>query len=84
MNIDLKCDLNQEVYVINNNKISKNIVEKIRITKYKPFKELVSKGKIIDREGIKIEYLIIQNNKFDWYEEDDIYLTKEDLIRAIE
>lgn len=93
MNIDLKYDLDQEIYVILNKKILKSKIEKIRIIKYKPYQEVLGSGKLIDHNGIKIEYLVInydtmigsiRTSNYEWFDENDVYGTKDELIRAIE
>jgi hypothetical protein len=86
---NIKFDINQEVYILTNKAICKSKIEKIRIIECEPYKKYDEVKKcVVDMSGIEIDYLVITkefNNFHDseWYPQDEIFETKEDLFNAI-
>jgi hypothetical protein len=93
---NVKYDIGQEVYILNNKSIYKSKVEKIRIIEQSP-SDLANGTPQQTKDfksGILIEYLVIievmtygSNNSqkvgFDWYNQADVFSDKEELILAI-
>lgn len=93
---NVKYDIGQEVYILNNKSIYKSKVEKIRIIEQSP-SDLANGTPQQTRDvksGILIEYLVIIDNfkygsigsqmiGFDWYNQADVFSDKEELILAI-
>jgi len=91
---NVKYDINQEVYILTDKKIYQSKVDKIKIIESRPWIDGNQGMKPMD--GIEIEYLVVtsdveygDNNPrshamgFNWYKQDDIFLTKEELIQNI-
>ena len=90
---DVKYDINQEVYILTGKKIYQSKVEKIRIVQSRPYIKFEGMKQM---NGIEIEYLVIVSEEeygestprsrkigFDWYNQDDVFATKEELIQSI-
>jgi hypothetical protein len=88
--INVRFDLNEEVYFIYNNKIIKQPIEKCKILVQPEFIEGHLDGTFTEHNGITIEYLFliesIYPNRYSnvWINQDDIYKTKEELINKID
>lgn len=89
---DVRYDLDQEVYILTNKFIYKGRVEKIRITQSRPWKN--GDDNLKQMSGIVIEYLVVIEEvtrpgckgtsiSYDWYNQDDVFSDKEELIRKI-
>ena len=88
----VKFDVGQEIYLITDKKIIKTKIERIKIEDRSPFKEIASMTKdsidIKERTGLTINYLVTthyeENASYhDWFLEDDIALTQDELIQKI-
>jgi len=90
---NVKYDINQMVYILTNKNIYKSSVEKIRITEGVPYCKIIG-NEAVEQSGITIEYLVIISDEpyglngstmtsYDWYNQDSVFETKEDLIRSI-
>ena len=55
---NVKYEVGQEVYILESKKISKTVIDKIRITEQKPYMKGNSNGTYTEMDGIKIDYLI--------------------------
>ena len=90
---NVKYEVGQEVYVLRDKKISKNRVDKIRVTEQQPYTKGNSDGTFTEMSGIEIDYLIeteyIVNGvkgtqrTYDWYNEEDVFTNKDELIAQI-
>ena len=90
---NVKYEVGQEVYVLRDKKISKNRVDKIRVTEQKPYIRGNSDGTFTEMTGIEIDYLIeteyIVNGvkgthrSYAWYNEEDVFTNKDELIAQI-
>lgn len=90
---DVKYDVGQEVYILSSREFIKTRIEKIRITEQAPHTKI--NGVIIEQtDGIEIDYLVVvkehidpifnsHSSSFDWYNQDNIYSNKEELIAKI-
>lgn len=89
-----KYDVGQDVYILNDKSIYKTTINKIRITVQSP--QGLVHGTIGQQDdaqtGICIEYLVEVNRKqyensyridFDWYNQRDIFETRDELIERI-
>jgi hypothetical protein len=87
---NVKYEVGQDVYILLSKKIFKSKIEKIRIIHSSPY----IKGETMEEmDGIEIDYLVIVDEKiypsgghsynYDWYEQDDIFLNKDELFRKI-
>jgi hypothetical protein len=88
MEINNKFNIGQEVIAMNGKKIFNTKIAEIRVRIKPPYSEWVF-GKIKSMSGIEIEYRVEipsrQHNMsdYDWYEEEDIFVSKEQLINKI-
>lgn len=83
-----------DVYVFINKKVVKTKIIKTRITDQEDYKTTGVNGSVLTLSGLKIEYLVgleIQAfgesgtiQSMDWYDEKDVYETREELIANIE
>lgn len=90
---NVKYKVGQDVYVLRDKKISKNRVDKIRVTEQQPYTKGNSDGTYTEMDGIEIDYLIeteyIVNGvkgtqrAYDWYNEEDVFTNKAELIAQI-
>ena len=90
---NVKYEVGQDVYVLRDKKISKNRVDKIRVTEQQPYIKGNSDGTITEMSGIEIDYLIeteyIVNSvkgtqsTYNWYNEEDVFTNKAELIAQI-
>lgn len=90
---DIKYDINQEVYIITNMKIYKSKIEKIKMIQSRPYIKFEGMKQM---DGIEIEYLVVTSDEeygdnnprshkmgFNWYIQDNVFATKEELIQSI-
>ncbi len=82
---DVKYDIGQEVKIIQDKKIVTSTIDAIRINHTRPF---VDGYDMKHSDGIKIEYLVMVDNKisiryFEWINQNDIALNDEELIRKM-
>tara|TARA_B100001094_G_C18047341_1_gene728159 strand:+ start:380 stop:676 length:297 start_codon:yes stop_codon:yes gene_type:complete len=82
---NVKYEVGQDVYVLRDKKISKNRVDKIRVTEQQPYTKSNPDGTFTNMSGIEIDYLIVTKRDFihphtkrtqssyDWYNEEDVF-----------
>ena len=92
---NVKYEVGQEVYVLRNKKITKNRIDKIRVTEQKPYKKVNSDRTLTDMTGIEIDYLIetkrdfihphtkCTQSSYNWYSQEDVFTNKDELIAQI-
>ena len=92
---NVKYEVGQEVYVLRNKKITKNRIDKIRVTEQKPYIRGNRNGTFTEMSGIEIDYLIETKRDFihphtkstqssyDWYSQEDVFTDKDELIAQI-
>jgi hypothetical protein len=92
---NVKYEVGEEVYVLRNKKITKNRVDKIRVTEQQPYTKGNSDGTITPMNGIEVDYLIeterirmhpgsqSTQSSYDWYNEEDVFTNKAELIAQI-
>ena len=92
---NVKYEVGQYVYVLRDKKISKNRVVKIRVTEQQPYTKGYPDGTFTNMSGIEIDYLIETKRDFihphtkstqssyDWYNEEDVFTNKDELIAQI-
>lgn len=85
---NVKYEVGQEVYILESKKISKTVIDKIRITEQKPYMKGNSNGTYTEMDGIKIDYLIETkrtqvSSSYDWYNQEDVFTNKDELITQI-
>ena len=93
---NVKYEVGEEVYVLRNKKITKNRVDKIRVTEQQPYTKGNSDGTLTEMSGIEIDYLLeteriripIQGSQstqssYDWYSQKDVFTNKDELIAQI-
>ena len=92
---NVKYEVGQEVYVLRDKKISKNRVDKIRVTEQRPYTKSNPDGTFTEMSGIEIDYLIETKRDFihphtkstrssyNWYNEEDVFTNKDELIAQI-
>ncbi len=91
---NVKYEVGQEVYVLRSKKIIQNKVDKIRITEQQPYKRGNSDGTLTEMTGIEIDYLIVTermvapdgvvtHRTYDWYNQEDVFTNKDELIAQI-
>ncbi len=92
---NVKYKVGQDVYVLRDKKISKNRVDKIRVTEQQPYKKHNPDGTLTNMTGIEIDYLIETERKFihphtkstqssyNWYSQEDVFTNKDELIAQI-
>jgi hypothetical protein len=91
---NIKYEINQEVYILTDNKIYQSKIQKIRVTESIPWINGNDHFKHMD--GIEIKYLVVTSDEeyvdgdprshrmgFNWYKQDDVFATKEELIQNI-
>ena len=92
---NVKYKVGEEVYVLRGKKITKNRVDKIRVTEQQPYTKGNSDGSFIVMTGIEIDYLIEtkrdyihphtkrSQSSYDWYSQEDVFTNKDELIAQI-
>ena len=92
---NVKYEVGEEVYVLRNKKITKNRVDKIRVTEQQPYTKGNSDGTITPMNGVEVDYLIeterirmhpgsqSTQSSYDWYNEADVFTNKDELIAQI-
>ena len=85
-NYNVKYEIGQEVYILLSKKIFKSKIEKIRVLHSLPY--IDGNNNMKEMDGLMIDYLVIVNEQkhstsYDWYNQDDIFLDKDDLFRKI-
>ena len=92
---NVKYEVGQEVYVLRNKKVTKNRIDKIRVTEQQPYTKINPDGTFTEMLGIEIDYLIETRRDFihphakstqssyDWYNEEDVFANKSKLIAQI-
>ena len=92
---NVKYEVGEEVYVLRNKKITKNRVDKIRVTEQQPYTKINYNGTFTEMSGIEIDYLIeterirmhpgsqSTQSSYDWYNEEDVFTDKDELIAQI-
>ena len=92
---NVKYEVGQDVYVIRNKKITKNRVDRIRVTEQQSYTRLNRDGTLTEISGIEIDYLIETKRDFihqhtkstqssyDWYSQEDVSTNKAELIAQI-
>ena len=94
---DVKYNINQEVYILNGKEVCKSKIEKIRIIESTPHANAFnySESKRLDIiDGLSIEYLVETEREtfknsdslrigFDWYNQRDIFTTREEVLNEI-
>ena len=92
---NVKYEVGEEVYVLRNKKITKNRVDKIRVTEQQPYTKGNSDGTITPMNGIEVDYLIeterirmrpgsqSTQSSYDWYSQEDVFTNKDGLIAQI-
>jgi len=90
---NVKYEVGEEVYVLRNKKITKNRIDKIRVTEQQPYTIGNGDGTLTEMTGIEIDYLIetirIVNGAsgthrtYDWYNQEDVFTNKGELIAQI-
>lgn len=83
---NVKYERGTEVYVLQNKTISKSIIYQIRIYEKAPYVD--GNNNMKEMDGITIEYLIGIDNgasytSYDWYKQEDVFLSKDELINQI-
>jgi hypothetical protein len=90
---NVKYEVGQEVYVLRSKKITKTVVDKIRVTEQQPWTRGNSDGTHTEMDGIEIDYLVETerlpfgangtHSSYDWYNQEDVFTNKEELIAKI-
>ena len=86
---EVKYDIGQEVYIISDKKLFKSRINKIRVLEQQPYKKYdSSKQTHVDMDGIEIHYLVLTKEvncytEYDWYCQDDVFETKQEVFRKI-
>ena len=92
---NVKYEVGEEVYVLRNKKITKNRVDKIRVTEQQPYTKGNSDGTFTEMSGIEVDYLIetervrmhsgsqSTQSSYDWYSQEDVFTNKDELIAQI-
>ena len=94
---NVKYEVGQEVYVLRNKKITKNRIDKIRVTEQQPYIRGNGDGTLTEMTGIEIDYLIetkiysssislhtkSTQSSYDWYSQEDVFTNKAELIAQI-
>ena len=85
-NYNVKYEIGQEVYILLSKKIFKSKIEKIRVVHSRP--HIDGDNNMKEMDGIVIDYLVIVNDReystsYDWYNQDDVFLDKDELFRKI-
>ena len=92
---NVKYEVGQDVYVLRNKKITKNRIDKIRVTEQQPYIRGNGDGTLTEMTGIEIDYLIETKRDFihphtkstqssyDWYSQEDVFTNNAELIAQI-
>ena len=94
---NVKYEVGQDVYVLRNKKITKNRIDKIRVTEQQPYTKGNSDGTLTEMSGIEVDYLIetkiysssislhtkSTQSSYDWYSQEDVFTNKDELIAQI-
>lgn len=92
---NVKYEVGEEVYVLRNKKITKNRVDKIRVTEQQPYTKSNLDGTLTKMSGIEVDYLLeteririhpgsqSTQSSYDWYNEEDVFTNKAELIAQI-
>ena len=85
-NYNVKYEIGQEVYILLSKKIVKSKIEKIRVVHSHPY--IDGNNNMKEMDGIVIDYLVIVDERkystnYDWYNQDDVFLDKDELLRKI-
>ena len=92
---NVKYEVGEEVYVLRNKKITKNRVDKIRVTEQQPYTKGNSDATFTEMSGIEVDYLIeterirmhpgsqSTQSSYDWYSQEDVFTNKDELIAQI-
>ncbi len=90
---NVKYEVGQEVYVLRSKKITKTVVDKIRVTEQQPWRKGNTDGTQTEMDGIQIDYLIeteklpLGGNRtqisYDWFNQEDVFTSKDELITQI-
>ena len=90
---NIKYEVGQEVYVLRSKKITKNRVDKIRVTEQQPYTRGNPDGTLTEKDGIEIDYLIETirtvigvkgtQSTYNWYNQEDVFTNKGELIAQI-
>ena len=90
---NVKYEVGQEVCVLRNKKITKNRVNKIRVTEQQPYTRGNGDGTLTEMNGIEVDYLIVTEQiingvkgtqgTYDWYNQKDVFTNKDELIAQI-
>jgi len=83
---NVKYERGTEVYILQNKKIIKSNIIEIKVTEKAPW--INGNDNMKEMDGITIEYLVQVENganysSYDWYKQEDVFLTKDDVIRQI-
>jgi len=90
---NVKYERGQEVYILLSKKLISSKIEKIRITEAAPYID-ANRVPWEEKDGITIEYLVVVEDRefgengshhisYDWFNQDDVFLSKEELIQKI-
>lgn len=85
-NYNVNYEIGQEVYILLSKKIFKSKIEKIRIVHSRPY--IDGNNNMKEMDGIVIDYLVSKNEReysteYEWYNQDDVFLDKDELLRKI-
>ena len=87
---NVKYEVGQDVYVLRNKKITKNRIDKIRVTEQQPYIRGNGDGTLTEMTGIEIDYLIETKRDFihphtkstqssyDWYSQEELNQNKDE------
>jgi len=83
---NVKYELGQDVFILLSRKIFKSKIESIRIVQSRPY--IDGNNNMKEMDGIVIDYLVVVEERehftsYDWYNQDDVFVDKDDLIRKI-
>ncbi len=90
---NVKYEVGEEVYVLKNKTITQAKINKIRVTEQQPYTRGNSDGTLTEKSGIEIDYLIQDSiisfganssqRTYNWYNEEDVFTNKDELIAQI-
>jgi len=89
---NVKYEVGQEVYVLESKKIIKSPIDKIRISEQGPYVKGNHDGTFTEKDGVEIEYLVEASRNacgkghsytYDWFNQEDVFSNKEELIAQI-
>ena len=83
-----KYKLDQQMYFFYDKKIHKQPIQKIRILHQHPHKAFDATNNVVEKSGIEIEYLFLVYQKenissSNWFKEEELFATKDELIAQI-